>query len=91
MRKFLAGIVFVAIALTTVGWGSTYNDQNDNDGSHVHDYDNSHQRDHDSGDKQADRKREGNDEDVKRAQGDASGRRDVNDQGPLQNDDRGRF
>ncbi len=91
MKRFLAGIIFVAAALTTVGWGSTYGDRDDKDAGHVHDYDNSHQRDRDKGDRQADKDRQGNDEDIKRAQGDASGRRDVNDQGSLQNDDRGKF
>jgi hypothetical protein len=42
-------------------------------------------------DKKADKVRQGNDETIKRSQGDESGLRDVKREGPLQNDELGRF
>ena len=44
MKKLITGFIFVACAFTMVGWGSTYNENNDRD----------------KGDKQADKKRQGN-------------------------------
>ena len=83
MKRFLAATMLIASAFTTIGWGSTYDNRNDKEAEHIHD--------RDKGDKQADKERQGNDEDVKRTQGDTAGRRDVHDQGPLQDDNRGRF
>jgi len=88
MKKFLA-VIGIAAAFATIGWGSTYDNRNDKDAGHLHDNDGRYQNDRDKGDKRADEKRQGDDENIKRAQGDANGRRDVHDQGPLQDDKRG--
>ena len=80
MRKFLAGIIFIAAALTTVGWGSTYDNNHDSD----------HPADRDRGKQHADRTHQGNDEDVKRAQGDSGGVRDIRDNKSHQDEEKDR-
>ncbi len=57
------------------GWGSAYD----------------HADPVESGNENADRARQSRDEDIKRTQGDESGRRGIHTQGSLQNDERGTF
>ncbi len=75
MKKLIVVIIFIGFAFGVVAWASA---------SHVN-------RSRDEGDQHADQMRQGNDEDIKRAQGDGAGRRDIQNQGSLQNDDRGRW
>ena len=63
MRKIVTGICFVVCAFATVGWGSSYSNKSDRD----------------KGYQEADRTHQGDDEDIKRAQGDESGRKFIHD------------
>ena len=57
MKRVIAGIVFVACAFATVGWGSTYGDSNSM---------------RDKGDQYAAETHQKDNEDIKRTQGDES-------------------
>ncbi len=61
MKKWATRIVFISCVFTMVGWGSVPNEKNSKD----------------DGYKRADTKHQGNDEDVKRAQGDERGGQDI--------------
>ena len=75
MKKVIVGIVFIACFFTIVGLSAAYDRKHDRD----------------KGDRYADKERQGNDEDIKRAQGDEVGQMAVHDQGSLQDDNRGRW
>lgn len=75
MNKLMKKMLLIACILPLIGWGSAY-DEN---------------KVREKGSEQADRARQGDDEDIKRTQGDESGRRSIHEQGPLQDDERGRW
>ena len=91
MKRLLTGVVLIACALPLIGWGNTYENKNDNNPKKINARDKTETREHHMGEVEADKDRQGNDEDIKRAQGDESGLRDIHRQGALQNDDQGRF
>jgi hypothetical protein len=88
MKKLMTGIVFVACAFAMIGWGSTYSNKDDKDTKHLHEIDKGHPGDRDKGYEQADRAHQTNDEDIKRAQGDESGRRDIHDNKSHQDEEK---
>ena len=69
MKKFIGGTALIVCALAMVGWGSVDDSKIDRNRSH----------DRDDGYRSAERDHQGDDEDVKRSQGDESGRRDIHD------------
>ncbi len=68
MKIIITGFVFFACSFSMAGLGLAYNDTYSRD----------------QGVKQADRMRQGNDENIKRTQGDESGRMSIHAQGSLQ-------
>ncbi len=78
MKKMAAGALYFACVFMLTGWGSTYSQDKPDERK-------------ETGEEHADRTRQSNDEDIKRTQGDESGRRDIHTQGALQNDERGRW
>ncbi len=75
MKKMAMGVLYFVCFFMLTGWGSAYKSEERKE----------------TGDEHADRTRQSNDEDIKRTQGDESGRRDIHAQGALQNDERGRW
>lgn len=69
MKRFIAGVFLIVCAFTMVGWGSSYDNRDDKDSKRIHD--------RDEGREQADRSQQGDDEDIRRAQGDERGRTDI--------------
>ncbi len=65
-----------ACIFSAIGWGSTSGERND---GRPESREQRHQDDRDNGNENAERTHQGNDEDVKRAQGDESGRKDIHD------------
>lgn len=91
MKRIIAGTIFVMCVFTIAGWGQASGEKDNKHTAHLSGKDRVHQDAVDRGEDHADRERQEKDEDIKRAQGDEIGRRDVHNQGPLQDDDRGRW
>lgn len=75
MKNRMLGLAVIACAFTMIGWGSTSGDNYERDRGNAH----------------AEKSRQNDDENIKRAQGNSSGERDVHEQGALENDNRGRW
>jgi hypothetical protein len=76
MKKLMIKIIFIACALSMIGWATNYDEHQDKDSRRAFKNDEGH-ADRDNGFKNADRSHQANDEDRKRSDGDENGLKSI--------------